>query len=272
MAAHEPAGAGRGRTGGRRRRRARRTHRWRHRCQPCLAARQRRPRSRLRWRARAERARNGGRLAAGRILGQFSWRCAGGGAVRRRCVLRPSRRRRGGRVAAAFGWMARYRVAVINVSLVGPRNALLERVVASLVSRGHLIVAAVGNDGPAAPPLFPAAYDGVVGVTAVDQRHRVLFEACRGKHLDVAARGADLSAAASGHAGELRRRAWHVVRRADRGGPAGARIAGTRRRAARACGQRPAGRRAEDLGPRGRDDIYGAGWWAATSSRSQPSR
>ena len=59
---------------------------------------------------------------------------------------------------------------MINVSLVGPRNALLERVVASLVSRGHLIVAAVGNDGPAAPPLYPAAYDGVVGVTAVDQR------------------------------------------------------------------------------------------------------
>ena len=59
-------------------------------------------------------------------------------------------------VAAAFGWMARERVAVINVSLVGPRNALLERVVKTLVSRGHLIVAAVGNDGPAAPPLYPA--------------------------------------------------------------------------------------------------------------------
>ena len=73
-------------------------------------------------------------------------------------------------VAAAFGWLAREQVAVINVSLVGPRNALLERVVASLVKRGHVIVAAVGNEGPAAPPLYPAAYDGVVGVTAVDAR------------------------------------------------------------------------------------------------------
>jgi hypothetical protein len=36
------------------------------------------------------------------------------------------------------------------VSLVGPRNKLMERVVKTLVSRGHLIVAAVGNDGPAA--------------------------------------------------------------------------------------------------------------------------
>jgi subtilisin family serine protease len=99
-------------------------------------------------------------------------------------------------VAASFGWLARERVGVINVSLVGPRNALLERVVKTMVSRGHLIVAAVGNDGPAAPPLYPAAFDGVVGVTAVDANHHVLMEACRGKHVDFAALGLSQSAAA----------------------------------------------------------------------------
>jgi subtilisin family serine protease len=99
-------------------------------------------------------------------------------------------------VSAAFGWMARERVAVINVSLVGPRNKLMERVVQTLVSRGHLIIAAVGNDGPAAPPLYPASYEGVVGVTAVDEKHRVLIEACRGKQVDFAAQGADIQAAA----------------------------------------------------------------------------
>jgi len=99
-------------------------------------------------------------------------------------------------VSAAFGWMARERVAVINVSLVGPRNKLMERVVKTLVSRGHLIVAAVGNDGPAAPPLYPASYDGVIGVTAVDAKHHVLIEACRGKQVDFAAQGADIQAAA----------------------------------------------------------------------------
>lgn len=99
-------------------------------------------------------------------------------------------------VSEAFGWMARERVAVINVSLVGPRNKLMERVVKTLVSRGHLIVAAVGNDGPAAPPLFPASYDGVIGVTAVDSKHRVLIEACRGKQVDFAAQGSDIEAAA----------------------------------------------------------------------------
>jgi hypothetical protein len=99
-------------------------------------------------------------------------------------------------VSEAFGWMARERVAVINVSLVGPRNKLMERVVKSLVSRGHIIVAAVGNDGPAAPPLFPASYEGVIGVTAVDAKHRVLIEACRGRQVDFAAKGADITAAA----------------------------------------------------------------------------
>lgn len=99
-------------------------------------------------------------------------------------------------VSEAFGWMARERVAVINVSLVGPRNKLMERVVRMLVSRGHVIVAAVGNDGPAAPPLYPASYDGVIGVTAVDQKHRVLIEACRGRQVDFAAQGSDIQAAA----------------------------------------------------------------------------
>jgi subtilisin family serine protease len=98
-------------------------------------------------------------------------------------------------VSAAFGWMAREHVAVINVSLVGPRNKLMERVVKTLVARGHLVIAAVGNDGPAAPPLFPASYEGVIGVTAVDEKHRVLMEACRGKQVDFAAQGADMSAA-----------------------------------------------------------------------------
>ncbi|MEO8019460.1 MAG: S8 family serine peptidase [Pseudomonadota bacterium] len=100
-------------------------------------------------------------------------------------------------VSAAFGWMAHEQVAVINVSLVGPRNKLMERVVKTLVGRGHLIVAAVGNDGPAAPPLYPASYDGVIGVTAVDAKHQVLIEACRGKQVDFAAQGADVSAASN---------------------------------------------------------------------------
>ena len=64
-----------------------------------------------------------------------------------------------------------------------------------MTARGFLLVAAVGNDGPTAPPLFPAAYPDVVGVTGVDSKHKVLPEACRGEQVDFAAVGAGLVAA-----------------------------------------------------------------------------
>jgi len=106
-------------------------------------------------------------------------------------------------ISDAFAWLAREKVAVINVSLVGPSNAILEAVVRLVVARGHLIVAAVGNDGPAAPPLYPASYPGVIGVTAVDTRHRVLVEACRGSQVKFAAPGSDMSAAKSSQTFDL---------------------------------------------------------------------
>jgi subtilisin family serine protease len=98
-------------------------------------------------------------------------------------------------VADAFAWMSRERVPVINISLVGPANGLLEQLVRLVTTRGHIVVAAVGNDGPGAPPLYPAAYPEVVAVTGVDAHRRVLIEACRGKHVDFAAPGADMAAA-----------------------------------------------------------------------------
>ena len=98
-------------------------------------------------------------------------------------------------IAHGLAWLAENRVPVINVSLVGPPNRLLGAAVEALVARGHLVVAAVGNDGPAAPPLYPASYPGVVAVTGVDARRRVLPEAGRGSHVDFAAPGSDMAAA-----------------------------------------------------------------------------
>jgi subtilisin family serine protease len=98
-------------------------------------------------------------------------------------------------LVAAFDWMVRQHVPVINVSLVGPANLMLERVVAALTEQGFVIVAAVGNDGPAAPPLYPASYPRVVGVTGVDAHNKVLIEAARGPQVMFASPGADLAAA-----------------------------------------------------------------------------
>ena len=64
--------------------------------------------------------------------------------------------------------------------------------IGALIDNGFVIVAAVGNDGPAAPPLYPASYARVVGVTAVDAHRRVLIEAARGPQVMFASPGADM--------------------------------------------------------------------------------
>lgn len=101
-------------------------------------------------------------------------------------------------IAQALAWLAREQVGVVNLSLVGPADRMLESAVRAMTQRGHLIVAAVGNDGPAAPPLYPAAYPGVVGVTAVLPSRRVLPEAAQGAQVMFAAPGAEIAVADGG--------------------------------------------------------------------------
>ena len=108
-------------------------------------------------------------------------------------------------IARALGWLSGSGAAVINISLAGPPNMLLARAVAATAKRGVLMVAAVGNDGAAAPPAFPASYPQVIAVTGVDGRGRALIEAGKASHLDFAAPGAGLLAAkASGGVGKVR--------------------------------------------------------------------
>jgi subtilisin family serine protease len=159
-------------------------------------------------------------------------------------------------IAAAFSWLARERVPVINVSLVGPANATLEQIVKIVIARGHIIVAAVGNDGPSAPPLYPASYPDVIAVTGVDARERVLLEACRGKHVDFAAPGADMSAAATEHSYEL-------VRGTSFAAPIVAGLLATKLqsldRTAALAAIAALSLQATDLGAKGVDKIYGNG-------------
>lgn len=100
----------------------------------------------------------------------------------------------------AMDWMISQDVAVINFSLTGPPNKALEKMVKAGQEAGIVIVAAVGNDGPAARPLYPAAYPGVVGVTAVDAEGKIYRWANRGEQVVVAARGVDVEIARPGGA------------------------------------------------------------------------
>lgn len=102
-------------------------------------------------------------------------------------------------IVRALGWLSGKRPQVINISLVGPPNKLVQRAIQIVESRGTQVVAAVGNDGPAAPPQYPASYPGVIAVTAVDASGRALPEAGKPSHLDFAAPGADMAAALPGN-------------------------------------------------------------------------
>lgn len=98
-------------------------------------------------------------------------------------------------LARALEWLVASDVPVVNMSLAGPRNAILDRLITQSVARGTLIVAAAGNGGPNAPPAYPAALRPVVAVTAVDARQRVYRYANQGEYITVAARGVDEPAA-----------------------------------------------------------------------------
>lgn len=164
------------------------------------------------------------------------------------------------RLAQALAWMVEQRIAVVNVSLVGPPNALVERAVARAQARGVTIVAAAGNDGPAAAALYPAAYEGVVGVTGVSARNQALPEGARGPQVDFAAPGADMAAAAL--AGT-----WTSVRGSSFASPI---VAGLLARHGGGPGAIAAlTRSAQDLGAPGRDPVYGAGL-VGTASRVPP--
>lgn len=101
-------------------------------------------------------------------------------------------------IVRALGWMAAQGVRVVTISLVGPANPLLEGAIRLARDRGVTLVAAVGNDGPAAPPAYPASYPAVLAVTGIDGRGRILAEAGRALHVDFAAPGANMQAATMG--------------------------------------------------------------------------
>lgn len=159
-------------------------------------------------------------------------------------------------IARALGWLAARRVAVTTISLVGPDNKLLAAAVAAAQRKGMLIVAAVGNDGPAAPPAYPASYRGVLAVTGVDARARVLPEAGRALHVDFAAPG-DAVRAATGPASIERLRGTSFA------APLVAGRLALHYPAASIASIGPAitalVMEARDLGRKGRDKIYGHG-------------
>lgn len=158
-------------------------------------------------------------------------------------------------IADALEWMVRMDVPTINMSLAGPRNAILDQLLRDAIAHGRTIVAAAGNGGPAAPPAYPAAVPGVVAVTAVDKDLRIYRYANRGRYITVAARGVDVMAARA-PGGFARFSGTSFATPHVTGWIARCRSAG---KTARGC-EAALIRSARDLGAPGRDNIFGLGF------------
>jgi hypothetical protein len=101
-------------------------------------------------------------------------------------------------VVSALDWLVGEKVEVINLSLGGSRNLLVEAAVQRVLERGIVIVAAAGNGGADAAPIYPAAQPGVIAVTAIDANLKAYDRANRGEYLSYAAPGVDVWVAAPG--------------------------------------------------------------------------
>lgn len=101
-------------------------------------------------------------------------------------------------IVQALDWLATERVGVINLSLGGPRNLIVEAAIQRVLAMGVAVVAAAGNGGPDAVPVYPAAQEGVIAVTAVDMELKPYRRANRGDYIGFAAPGVDVPTAAPG--------------------------------------------------------------------------
>lgn len=161
------------------------------------------------------------------------------------------------RVISGINWSLMKGARVINMSFAGPRmDDIVGKLITKYSSAGVVFVAAAGNGGPEAPPAYPAAHPDVIAVTAIDERKGLYDHANVGDYIDLAAPGVDVMAAANGGAYDF----------ASGTSFAAAHVSGVialmlarspRMDRARALAGLAA--TADDLGPPGRDNRFGAG-------------
>jgi hypothetical protein len=169
-------------------------------------------------------------------------------------------------LVAALDLLSERGVGVVNLSLAGPANDVLERAGQTAAERGMILVAAVGNDGPKAKPRYPAAYSWAVGVTAVDARGLPYAKAGRGGHVAFAAPGVRLELpdaalkpgrqrSGTSYASPLVAAALSSLKAQSNGRPSSEVVAAL-------------ASAVEDMGAPGRDPIFG--WGALVQARGCP--
>ena len=159
-------------------------------------------------------------------------------------------------VVKGLDWAISQNARVINMSFAGPNDPLFARTLSAARGKGAILVAAAGNGGAKAKPLYPAADAGVIAVTATDADDRLFVMANRGAHIAVAAPGVDILMPAPG--GDYWTSTGTSMAAAHVSGVAALVL----ERQPRLDGEtlrKLLASTARDLGSKGRDDEFGAG-------------
>lgn len=97
-------------------------------------------------------------------------------------------------IAQAVLYAASHGAKVINMSLGSPfPSTILKEAVDTAIQKGVTVVAAAGNDAEAYPN-YPASYEGVIGVGAVNNKKQLSWFSSYGPSVDLVAPGEDIYA------------------------------------------------------------------------------
>ncbi len=88
---------------------------------------------------------------------------------------------------------------VVNLSLGGPHDPLIRRLIKVASSQGVVFVAAAGDRGLGVYPPYPAALPEVIAVGAVDKEGRPYSQGLEGRFIDLCAPGVDIISTAPGN-------------------------------------------------------------------------
>ncbi|MFI0401102.1 MAG: S8 family serine peptidase [Thiolinea sp.] len=97
-----------------------------------------------------------------------------------------------GLVAKAIDLCIEEKVDILNLSFAGKSDPLVRKIIQKAVNHNIIVVSSAGNGGPKAEPAYPAAFEDVLAVTAVDEQESIFRRANRGAYIDLAAPGVNI--------------------------------------------------------------------------------
>lgn len=158
----------------------------------------------------------------------------------------------------ATDWLVGNKVQIINLSIAGKKNRIVEKSVQRAALKKVVLVAAAGNWGRRDRPAYPAAYGSVIAVTAVDSNFRIYRMANKGAYVDFAMPGVEAWTASPGGGG--RYQSGTSFASPFIAALAGLEIAKANKSVSSQNMKKRLAKRARDLGPPGRDDTFGWGF------------